>query len=167
MNRIDNKFKDLKKINKKALIAFITCGDPDLDTTEKLILEMEQQGVNIIELGVPFSDPLADGPTIQEASQRALANKITLNKILKFVKNLRKKTDIPLVLMTYYNPVYKFGIEKLGKSALKSGIDGLTSRMILSAMARASADIPTDPDKTTLPSGRIRETSTTARSIPP
>ncbi len=125
MSRIDNKFKELKKINKKALIAFITCGDPDLHTTEKLILEMERHGVNIIELGVPFSDPLADGPTIQEASQRALANKITLNKILNFVKDLRKSTDIPLALMTYYNPVYKFGIEKFGKSALESGVDGV------------------------------------------
>ena len=74
MNRINAKFKELKGKNKKALIVFITCGDPELKTTEKLILEMEKQGVDIIELGVPFSDPLADGPTIQEASQRALAN---------------------------------------------------------------------------------------------
>ncbi len=125
MNRINAKFKELRQKNKKALIVFITCGDPDLKTTEKLILQMEKQGVDIIELGVPFSDPLADGPTIQEASQRALANKISLRKILAFSKAIRRKTEIPLALMTYYNPVYKFGIKKFTQAAVKSGIDGL------------------------------------------
>lgn len=125
MNRINAKFKELKAKGKKALIAFITCGDPDLRITEKLILEMEEQGVDIIELGVPFSDPLADGPTIQEASQRALANKVSLRKILVFTKAIRRRTNIPFALMTYYNPVYKFGIKKFMQSAVKSGIDGI------------------------------------------
>ncbi|MFH1238521.1 MAG: tryptophan synthase subunit alpha [bacterium] len=125
MNRIEAKFRTLKKDRRKALITFITSGYPDLNTTGKLVLEMEKQGADIIELGVPFSDPLADGPTIQEASQKALANKITLGKILNFVKGLRQKTDIPLALMTYYNPVYKFGLAKFVRQALKCGVDGV------------------------------------------
>jgi tryptophan synthase alpha chain len=125
MNRIENKFKQLKKADKKALITFITCGYPNLAATEQLVLEMEKQGADIIELGVPFSDPVADGPTIQEASNVALDNKITLRKILDFVKKLRKKTSIPVALMTYYNPVYKLGIDKFVMEALECAVDGL------------------------------------------
>jgi tryptophan synthase alpha chain len=125
MNRIDNKFIELKKQNKKAFIAYVCAGDPDLQTTEKLVLEFEKAGVDIIELGVPFSDPLADGPVIQRASQRALKRGVNIARILDLAKRLRKKTSIPIVLMGYYNPIYNFGVIKFIKQAKKSGVDGV------------------------------------------
>lgn len=125
MNRIDKKFKELKKLKQKALIPFITCGDPNLETTKKLVLEFSKIGADIIELGLPFSDPVADGPVIQAASARALKNNITLEKILKLVKNLRQKTQTPLCLMTYYNPIFNFGLDKFAKLAQVCGLDGV------------------------------------------
>ena len=125
MNRIEKKFKALKRKNKKAFIVFITAGYPNLSTTKKLILEFDKIGVDIIEIGVPFSDPLADGPIIQESSQVALKNKVTLSKILDLVKALRKHTDLPLALMTYYNPIFCFGQERFAKAAGAAGVDGL------------------------------------------
>jgi tryptophan synthase alpha chain len=125
MNRIEKKFRDLKRKNKKAFIVFITAGYPNLDATKKLILEFDKIGVDIVEVGVPFSDPLADGPIIQESSQAALKNKVTLTKILGLVKSLRKHTDIPLALMTYYNPIFCFGEQRFAKTAGRAGVDGL------------------------------------------
>jgi len=125
MNRIDQKFKQLKEQKKKAFIAYICVGDPDIKTTKSLVLELEESGVDIIELGVPFSDPLADGPTIQQASQRALKHKINLPKIFSLVRSLRKDTDIPIVLMTYYNPIYDYGLNDFIKAAHKAGVDGV------------------------------------------
>ncbi len=125
MNRIDKKFKELSKRRKKAFIAFITAGDPSLTTTEKLVFAFENAGVDIVELGVPFSDPLADGPTIQLSSQRALAKGVNLAKILASVKRVRQKTQIPIALMTYYNPVFHFGEERFVKQAKAAGVDGI------------------------------------------
>jgi tryptophan synthase alpha chain len=125
MNRIEKKFKQLKAARKKVFIAFLTSGDPDLQTTERLVLELEKNGVDIVELGVPFSDPLADGPTIQEASQRALKHHINLIQILNLVKRLRVRTQIPIALMTYYNPVFHYGEEKFIRDAAHAGVDGL------------------------------------------
>ena len=125
MNRIDLKFKELKKAKKKAFIPFITAGDPNLKTTADLVLNFEQAGADIIELGVPFSDPLADGPTIQASSQRALKNGINLIKILKMVSQIRKKTQVPIALMTYYNPVFHYGEDKFVRDAKKYGVDGV------------------------------------------
>jgi tryptophan synthase alpha chain len=125
MNRIDNKFKQLKARKKKAFIAYVTAGDPDLSTTEKLVLSFAQSGVDLIELGVPFSDPMADGRTIQAGSQRALESKTTLPKILKLVERLRRKTEIPILFMTYYNPVYHYGEASFIRDAKKVGVDGL------------------------------------------
>lgn len=125
MNRLDKKFQQLRKQKKSAFIAFITAGDPSLAVTEKLVLAFETAGVDIVELGVPFSDPLADGPTIQAASQRALAKGITLKKIFGLVKRLRQKTDLPICLMTYYNPVFHFGEGRFIKMAAACGVDGL------------------------------------------
>ncbi|HOD11555.1 MAG TPA: tryptophan synthase subunit alpha [Candidatus Omnitrophota bacterium] len=125
MNRIDQKFSQLKRNKKKAFIAFITAGDPDLTTTEKLVLAFERSGVDIVELGVPFSDPLADGPTIQAASQRAIAQGVTLKKILALVKRLRATTELPICLMTYYNPVFHFGEKEFVAQAVRAGVDGL------------------------------------------
>jgi tryptophan synthase alpha chain len=125
MNRIESKFGQLKRQGRKALITFITAGDPDLDTTFVLVLEMEKKGADVVELGVPFSDPLADGTTIQRASQRALNNKTKLRDILKLVYDLRKKTEIPIVLMSYLNPVFKYGLKEFAKTCRRMGVDGV------------------------------------------
>lgn len=125
MNRITQKFRELQSAQKKAFIAFITAGDPDLATTEKLVLAFEKAGVDIIELGVPFSDPLADGPTIQAASQRALTKHVNLEKILELVSRIRKTSQIPLALMTYYNPVFHMGDETFVKRAVFAGVDAV------------------------------------------
>lgn len=125
MNRIDRRFQMLRKNKKKAFIAFITAGYPNLSVTEKLILEFTRIGVDIIELGVPFTDPMADGPIIQEASQQALKNKVGLADILNLVKKVRKSSEIPICLMTYYNPVFCFGEERFARRAVDSGVDGI------------------------------------------
>lgn len=124
-NRITEKFAQLQANNQKALITFLTAGDPDLTKTAELVLTMEKNGSDIIELGIPYSDPLADGPVIQAASQRALKAGTTLNKIFEMVVGLRAKTQVPLVLMTYINPIIQFGIQKFAERASEAGIDGL------------------------------------------
>ncbi len=125
MNRIESKFRDLKSKGRKALIPFITAGDPNLDATFELVLEMERKGADVIELGVPFSDPLADGTTIQRASQRALNNRVRLKDILELVCKLRKNTEIPIVIMSYLNPIYKYGLEEFARVCRKMGVDGV------------------------------------------
>ena len=125
MNRIEEKFKALRKNKQKAFIAFITAGYPDLRTTRKLILALEGAGCDIVELGVPFSDPMADGPIIQEASQQALKKNTHLIDILKLVKDVRRDTQMPICLMTYYNPIFCFGDEKFAKKAKEAGVDGV------------------------------------------
>ncbi|MBU0759659.1 MAG: tryptophan synthase subunit alpha [Candidatus Omnitrophica bacterium] len=125
MNRIDKKFRELKKKREKAFIAFIMAGDPSLGVTEKLIFELEKKGADIIELGVPFSDPLADGPTIQRSSQRALRNKVNLDKVFGLVKKIRPKTQAPIVFLTYYNLIYHYGLEKFVSKACSCGVDGV------------------------------------------
>src|SRR3989338_1716336 len=125
MNRIDQKFQELQKRKKKAFIAFITAGDPDLRTTEQLVLIFEGAGVDIVELGVPFSDPLADGPTIQAASQRAWKKHVNLESIRAGVKRIRQRSQIPIALMTYYNPVFHYGEERFARKAKACGVDGL------------------------------------------
>jgi len=125
MNRIDAKFRELRHEGKKAFIAYITAGDPSLAATEKLVYALEGAGTDIIELGIPFSDPLADGPTIQAASQRALAHHTSLRRVIDMVRRLRKKTDIPIAFMTYFNPVLKYGIEKCVRDCARAGVDGV------------------------------------------
>jgi tryptophan synthase alpha chain len=125
MNRIDKKFKELKARGSKAFIAYITAGDPTLSMTGRLVSALEGAGVDIVELGIPFSDPLADGPTIQAASHRALRRKASLKKIFSLVHDLRNTTNIPIAFMTYYNPVLKYGVEKFIESCKYSGIDGV------------------------------------------
>ncbi|MDD5454221.1 MAG: tryptophan synthase subunit alpha [Candidatus Ratteibacteria bacterium] len=125
MNRIEKKWKELKRKGLKAFIAFVTAGDPSLQDTYKLVLEMEKQGADIIELGVPFSDPIADGPVIQASAQRALLKGVNLNKIFQLVKELRKKTDVPLVFLSYYNPIFHYGVKKFVEDAVRYGIDGV------------------------------------------
>ncbi len=123
MNRIDRKFRELN--GEKALITFITAGDPDLDTTKRLVLEMEKSGADLIELGVPFSDPIAEGPTIQKASVRALRGGVTLVKIFSLVRELRQVSDIPLLLMMYINTIYRFGTRRFFDLCVETGIDGV------------------------------------------
>jgi tryptophan synthase alpha chain len=125
MMRIESKWRDLREKGLKAFIAFVTAGDPSLEDTYKLVLEMEKQGADIIELGIPFSDPIADGPVIQASSQRALEKKVNLNKIFRLVEDLRKKTDVPLVFLSYYNPIFHYGVEKFVGDATQAGVDGV------------------------------------------
>lgn len=125
MNRIERTFKKLGKSGRKALIPYIMAGDPDLEATKKYIHDLESSGADIIELGVPFSDPLADGPTIQRAAERSLQKGTTLRKVLGLVKEIRKASEIPLILMTYYNPIFKLGIESFITKAVKAGVDGV------------------------------------------
>lgn len=125
MNRIDKCFEDLKKQGKKALITFVTAGDPDLETTEKLVLEMFDKGADIIELGIPFSDPIAEGVTIQRASLRSLNNGTNLTKVFDVVKRIREKTDKPLLFMMYLNTIYVYGTERFFNECKEYGIDGV------------------------------------------
>ena len=125
MNRIDAKFKQLAREKKKAFVAFVTCGDPTLTTTYKLTLALSRLGVDILELGVPFSDPLADGPTIQAASQRALKNRINLASVFKLVRELRRKVELPIALLAYCNMIYRYGIGDFIKQAKSCGVDGV------------------------------------------
>lgn len=125
MNRIDKLFHDLKKKNKTALITFITAGDPDLKKTKSLVLEMEKNGADIVELGVPFSDPLADGPKIQKASLRALKNNTSLRDIIGLIRDIRRDSQIPLVIMSSYNPILKYGEERFIRDVIESGLDGV------------------------------------------
>lgn len=119
-NRIKNAFE-----GKKAFIPFIPAGDPDLESTEKFVFALEKAGADLIELGIPFSDPIADGTVIQRANLRALSAEVTVEKIFDMVKRLRLKTQVPLVFLTYLNPVFKYGYEKFFKKCAESGIDGL------------------------------------------
>lgn len=122
--RIEKNLRYLREKRKKGLIIYITAGDPDLETTEKLVYTIAEAGADVIELGIPFSDPLADGVTIQQASQRALEKNTNIPKILATVKKIRKKISIPLALMTYYNPVYCYGLERFTRDSQKAGVDG-------------------------------------------
>lgn len=125
MSRITDRFTKLRSEGKKGLVIYIMAGDPDLQTTKRLILELEQSGADVIELGVPFTDPLADGPSIQAANERALASGTTLEQILDVVRDVRKESQIPILLMTYYNPIFRAGQEQVAKAAKAAGVDGM------------------------------------------
>jgi tryptophan synthase alpha chain len=125
MSRITEKFKELSRAGRKAFIPYITAGDPDLETSGRLILELERRGADIIELGVPFSDPIADGPVIQRASERALRNAIGARACLQLVREIRKQSQIPIVLFSYLNPLLAVGLKTLGDELRSAGIDGV------------------------------------------
>jgi tryptophan synthase alpha chain len=125
MNRIEKVFKTATAQNRKAFIPYIMAGDPSLEKTGEVVSLLQRCGADIIELGVPFTDPLADGPTIQRAAERALQAGVTLRKVVNLVRELRRHTQIPLVLMTYYNPVFKYGEEQFVKDAVDAGVDGV------------------------------------------
>lgn len=125
MTRINKTFTTLRQKNETALIPFLTAGDPDMATTAQLIRALADNGADLIELGVPFSDPMADGPTIQAASERALAAGATLDKVLQLVKLVRQDCQVPLVLMGYYNPIFRYGVERFAADAAAAGVDGV------------------------------------------
>jgi tryptophan synthase alpha chain len=124
-NRIEKCFAALRAVGEMGIVAYITAGDPSLDATLEFVLALEQAGTDVIELGVPFSDPLADGPTIQRASERALKSGASLPKILELVSRIRKSSQIPLVLFSYYNPILQMGLEKFAAAASAAGVDGV------------------------------------------
>jgi tryptophan synthase alpha chain len=124
-NRIDEKFAHLRDIGRKAFIPYITAGDPTLDRTHQLVLALERAGADIIELGIPFSDPLADGKTNQEAAERALKNNVTLAQVIDLVASLRQETQIPIIFFTYVNPVFQYGFERFAADAAAAGVDGV------------------------------------------
>ncbi len=125
MSLIAQTFKNLKKSGKKAFIPYIMAGHPSLNDTKRLVREIEEAGADVLELGVPFSDPLADGPTIQSASESAIRQGTTLRKVITLVQEIRDTTNMPIVLMTYCNPVFKFGMEKFAKQATEAGVAGV------------------------------------------
>ena len=124
MNRVNAKFRELAKRGKKAFIPYVTAGDPSLKMTEELVLALEEAGADMIELGIPFSDPLSDGPVIQAASLRALQNGTNIEKIFQLVARLRKRTQIPLLLMTSYNPVFHYGEFRFVAKSKEASVDG-------------------------------------------
>ena len=125
MSQITRAFDALKRKGRKGFIPFITAGDPDLETTRELIVELARAGATVIELGVPFTDPMADGPVIQRASERALRHGFDLAEVLQVVFDARKQTDVPIVLFSYYNPLLQFGIARLAGEAKSAGVDGV------------------------------------------
>jgi tryptophan synthase alpha chain len=125
MNRIQKKFEELKKNHEKALVGFVTAGDPDIEISLQIITAMCANGMDVLELGVPFSDPTADGPVIQRSSARALKNSVSLKTVLEMVPKIRQKTDIPVIVFSYYNPILSYGIERFQPDARAAGADGV------------------------------------------
>jgi tryptophan synthase alpha chain len=125
MTRIETKFETLRREGRKAFIPYVTAGDPDLETTAEIIIELERRGADIIELGVPFSDPMADGPVIQRASERALRGDVSARDCLSLVRRVRETSEIPIVLFTYLNPLLSLGVDTMGKQLSDAGVDGV------------------------------------------
>ena len=123
--RISKRFAELRDAGELGIVAYITAGDPTLDATLRHVLGLAEAGADVIELGVPFSDPLADGPTIQRASERALKSGTTLRGVLDLVRRIRQSSQVPLVLFSYFNPILQFGLEKFAAAAAESGADGV------------------------------------------
>jgi len=123
--RISKRFAELRAEGELGIVAYITAGDPSLDATHKFVLALAEAGADVIELGVPFSDPLADGPTIQRASERALKSGTTLAGVLELVRRIRQSSQVPLVLFSYFNPILQMGLEKFANAASQAGADGV------------------------------------------
>jgi tryptophan synthase alpha chain len=125
VGRISRRFAELRKTGELGLIAYLTVGDPSIEASEKIVLAAAEAGADVIELGVPFSDPVADGPTIQRASERALRGGTKLSDVIGLVRRLRAKTDVPFVLFSYYNPILQMGLAKFGAAAAAAGADAV------------------------------------------
>ena len=124
-SRLDATFAALRARRERALVAYFTAGDPSLALTRKLVVEAARRGADVIELGIPFSDPLADGPVVQRATQRALAAGVTLPRVLELVREMRGEVSAPLVFLTYYNPILAFGLKAFCQTSVEAGIDGV------------------------------------------
>jgi len=125
LSRVSTTFARLKNEGRRGLIPFITAGDPNIETTRELLLALARVGSDVIELGVPFSDPIADGPVIQRASERARRNRINIAEILEVVVNARRETNVPLVIFSYLNPLLQFGVGRFAREAARAGVDGV------------------------------------------
>lgn len=141
--RVEAAFEGLKSRDEKALITFITAGDPDLTATKDLIFTLEKSGADIIELGIPFSDPMADGPTIQLSSERAVKNGVHLENVLDLIREVRKTSEVPIILFGYYNPIFNFGLKKFARAAKAAGADGV---LIVDLPAEEAAELKAELD---------------------
>jgi tryptophan synthase alpha chain len=138
VGRIGDAFIRLRREGRRGFIPFITAGDPDLDLTRELIVELARAGATVVELGVPFSDPVADGPTIQRSSERALRRGVSLSDVLAVVSDARRETDVPVILFGYFNPVLQFGVERFAEEAARAGADGV---LVTDLVPEESADL--------------------------
>lgn len=138
MSRIASKFAELHSAGRKGFIPFVSAGDPDLETSLEIVLALAELGADIIELGVPFSDPMADGPTIQASSMRALDNGVRLEDVIEMSRRIRESTDVPIVLFSYLNPLHQYGLERLASDAADAGIDGV---LVTDAVDEEAAEI--------------------------
>jgi tryptophan synthase alpha chain len=125
LGRIEDAFNELRQRGRKGFIPFITAGDPDLETTSQILIQLAEAGATVIELGVPFSDPMADGPVIQRASERALKHGLALGDILDLVARVRRRIETPIILFSYFNPLLQFGVKRLAQEAKAAGVDGV------------------------------------------
>jgi tryptophan synthase alpha chain len=125
VSRIGEAFRNLRAAGRRGFIPYITVGDPDLDTSRALVVELARAGATLIELGVPFSDPVADGPTIQRAAERALRHGVGLEDVLHVLAEARRETDVPVILFSYFNPLLQFGVERLADECVRAGVDGV------------------------------------------
>jgi tryptophan synthase alpha chain len=125
VSRISEAFKNLRADGRRGFIPYITVGDPDLDTSRALIVELARAGATLIELGVPYSDPVADGPVIQRAAERALRHRVGLGDVLRILTEARRETDVPVILFSYFNPLLQFGVERLADECIRAGVDGI------------------------------------------
>lgn len=137
MSRIIDTLKELRSHERKGFIPFVSAGDPDLDTSLSIIIKLAELGADVIELGVPFSDPMADGPTIQRSSQRALAKGTSLRDVIDLAAEFRSRSDVPLVLFSYLNPILRYGMERFALAAQKAGIDGVLFTDVIESEAAA------------------------------
>jgi tryptophan synthase alpha chain len=145
-NRIDEKFGQLRREDRGGFIPFIVAGDPDLETTKDLLLEFSRLDASVIELGVPFTDPVADGATIQRAAMRALQNPIDLPRILQTVADFRKTSETPLILFSYFNPILRFGLKRFAVEAKNAGVDGILITDLIPEEADEFKEILTEND---------------------
>ena len=125
MNRVQRLFKELARRQRCGLIAYVTCGDPDIETTIRIVEELQRAGADAVELGVPFSDPIADGPVIQAAAQRALRNRTSMDHVLHIARSIRAKSELPLIAFSYLNPILRYGVQRFADAASASGFDSV------------------------------------------
>jgi tryptophan synthase alpha chain len=140
MNHITQRFEMLRREGRKGFIPFVTAGDPDLATSLLIIRKLAECGADVIELGVPFSDPMADGPTIQRSSQRALENGVTLEQVISLAEEFRTSSDVPLVLFSYFNPILSYGLDRFADTVAAAGVDGVLLTDVIEDEAAAISE---------------------------